>query len=131
MPWPVVLFKDVDAARAAGVNGEPPIGAMFPANESNWQASVSANYLRDWKGKRAAMWVLLPCRHWFCIDGAAYDAERGYHGDGWVVTGDPPNVTVTPSINCVGSYHGWLTAGVLTDDCEGRTYPLAGRASAD
>ena len=41
----------------------------------------------------------------------------------WTRTGDVPNVTVTPSINWFGHYHGWLRDGVLTDDCEGRVIP--------
>lgn len=40
----------------------------------------------------------------------------------WPLTiGEPvPSLTITPSINCVGSYHGFVTNGVITDDCEGR-----------
>lgn len=41
---------------------------------------------------------------------------------GWEVTGTPPNVTVHPSINAVGHYHGWLKDGVLSDDVDGRTF---------
>ena len=38
----------------------------------------------------------------------------------WTRSGEPPNVTANPSINWVGTYHGWLKNGELTDDCEGR-----------
>lgn len=38
----------------------------------------------------------------------------------WKRTGEPPNITVTPSINHQGKYHGHLQNGYLTDDCEGR-----------
>lgn len=38
----------------------------------------------------------------------------------WTRTGEPPNITVSPSINYMGFYHGWLCEGVLSDDCEGR-----------
>lgn len=69
------------------------------------------------------LWVLLPGRSLFCVDTAAYDETRGHHGEGWKVTGTPPTITVTPSINCIGSYHGYIRDGVITDDCEGRTFP--------
>ncbi len=46
----------------------------------------------------------------FCIDCPATDEPHGH----WTRTGDPPNVTVTPSIN-IGPeiWHGHLTAGEL------------------
>lgn len=40
---------------------------------------------------------------------------------GWDVTGEPPNITVSPSI-MDEHYHGWIKDGVLTDDTDGRTY---------
>jgi len=41
----------------------------------------------------------------------------------WLVEGTPPNITVSPSINLVGVYHGFVKGGVVAEDCEGRTYP--------
>jgi hypothetical protein len=40
----------------------------------------------------------------------------------WRVTGELPKVTVEPSINMIGVYHGYITSGVITDDCEGRKF---------
>ncbi len=40
----------------------------------------------------------------------------------WNVSGTPPLVSATPSINFVGIYHGFVTNGVVTDDCEGRKF---------
>lgn len=40
----------------------------------------------------------------------------------WTVTGTAPDVTATPSINCVGVYHGFVTNGEVTEDCEGRKF---------
>ncbi len=39
----------------------------------------------------------------------------------WEVTGEPPNITVNPSIKVLepGGYHGYIRAGVLTDDIGG------------
>jgi hypothetical protein len=31
----------------------------------------------------------------------------------WEVTGEPPNITVRPSINVMGDWHGWITDGEL------------------
>ena len=42
----------------------------------------------------------------------------------WIRTGEPPKVTAHPSINHVGQYHGFLKAGILTDDCEGRKFSV-------
>ncbi len=80
---------------------------------------MSAEYRRDWADRRPPLYVCLPSGAYFCVDrkdDAAGDA-------GWTVTGDPPRITVRPSINHMGCYHGWLTDGVLSDDVEGRTYP--------
>jgi hypothetical protein len=51
----------------------------------------------------------------------------GTNGCVWNVVGGMPLVTATPSINFVGLYHGWVTNGVVTDDCEGRTFDDYGR----
>ena len=51
----------------------------------------------------------------FCIDSAVSDETRG-----WTVTGEAPNITVSPSINIVGLWHGFLTSGILTDDLDSR-----------
>lgn len=59
-----------------------------------------------------------------------WDMEAfGGDGDTWNVSGEIPNVTATPSINCVGVYHGWVTNGVVTDDCDGRKFDDVGRAA--
>ena len=60
----------------------------------------------------------------FCVDGRCW-GEQGPYGEGWDVTGDPAagTLTVSPSIHIVGLYHGWLRAGVLSDDVDGRQFP--------
>lgn len=35
--------------------------------------------------------------------------------DGWTVTGELPNVTVSPSIDVRGRWHGWIRDGMLVD----------------
>lgn len=42
----------------------------------------------------------------------------------WQMTGEWPSVSFTPSIRfCTdGGYHGYITNGVITDDCDGRKF---------
>lgn len=70
------------------------------------------------------LWVALPAangeHHPFCVHSPA--TSEGSHGAGWDVSGEAPKITVSPSINIVGSYHGWIRDGVISDDCEGRKF---------
>ena len=66
-----------------------------------------------WFDDDCGLCVLLPCK-------IIWHPDRSDRT--WKRTGDPPNVTITPSINAVGTYHGYLTNGALTDDLEGRTF---------
>lgn len=73
--------------------------------------------------------------HWAGADGRCYQVQLppGGIGDQWVIeqpstsgghwtrTGEAPCFTAVPSI-LTPRYHGYLTAGVLTDDLDGRTY---------
>lgn len=95
--------------------------AMLEGERADYyrQFVLSAEYLRDWAGKRLPLWVCLPNGDHFCVDSQVSGAQDKH---GWAVTGEPPAITVSPSINCVGRWHGWLQNGVLSDDVEGRTY---------
>jgi len=72
---------------------------------------------------RPPLVVALPCvgggRVDWCVDGPCWKDGKVY-GDGWDVSGEPPLITVAPSINIIGAYHGFIQNGVITDDCEGR-----------
>lgn len=104
---------------------KPAVGDMWPAPwlidmdranpASRW---VSAEYRRDWLGKRPPMVVVLPGYGEWCIDSPMSGTKLG-----WLVTGQPPAVTITPSINCEGIYHGFILDGVVGDDVEGRRFP--------
>lgn len=76
---------------------------------------LSDYYINNVKGTRMPLVVRLPSGRDFCIDGRTRNDSSG-----WTVTGTAPNITVSPSINHVGRYHGWLQNGVLSDDVEGR-----------
>jgi hypothetical protein len=62
---------------------------------------------------------MLPNNHLLCVDYKYTGKENG-----WVVTGEAPNITTMPSINSFANpgYHGWLKDGILSDDLEGRKY---------
>ncbi|MGH2352482.1 MAG: hypothetical protein ACRDI2_23245 [Chloroflexota bacterium] len=79
---------------------------------------LSDQYLAGTIDRRPPLLVVLPNRDIFSIDSCISGATRG-----WEVSGDPPRITISPSINCVGRYHGWLRNGILSDDAEGRTFP--------
>lgn len=72
-------------------------------------------------GKSLALMVVLPGINLFLL------SQRPTSGTaGWVVTGTAPVITVMPSINCVGSFHGFITNGEITEDCEGRKFDANG-----
>lgn len=92
-----------------------------------FEYDLSKHYLENVKPHRRPIMVMLPVR----------DAELPEHGTNFIIdshpTGDPegswtvdvvgplevgekPDITVSPSIDCKGLYHGFLQHGVLTDD---------------
>ena len=130
----------VDHPRFGADEPRPQIGDMWfaPAMVEKYEHfyldhQLSHQYKEQHLGKRPPLIVYLPPGFSFCVD----DAYRGGHwGDnpareGWTVTGEAPNITVAPSINCVGTYHGWLQNGVLSDDVEGRAYPIKEQGEKD
>lgn len=94
--------------RLRGTERAAPAGAMWVAT---WVPAGDA-----WSGPDGrCLVVMLPDGMEWMIDGRARSGGR------WTRTGEPPAITARPSIASPG-YHGWLTAGVLSDDLEGRTY---------
>jgi hypothetical protein len=79
---------------------------------------LSVHYWRDWAAKRAPIAVV-------CPNGEVWEIDRkSSNGDGWVVTGDLPNISCSPSI-VVDGYHGFLgingaPPGQFTADVDGR-----------
>lgn len=71
---------------------------------------LSIEYLRDWKGKRPPIMICLPVAGPRILDQKWMNSDHG-----WVITGDPPNLTASPSIHIIGKYHGWLQNGELTN----------------
>lgn len=97
---------------------------LDPAAAERASQALAPRYFRDWAMKRAPIIVAMPYRRGpgigahFCIDGRTWkDGKPG--PEGWVVTGEPPLLTVSPSINIEGCYHGFLRDGVLGPDLDG------------
>lgn len=119
MPWQCKLITE---EQCNSPDYKPEFGHMRFAPWIDWD--LSPEYKRDWEGKRPPIVVCIPQMfgdkirsRWFCPDSKYTGKENG-----WTVTGEVPNITVSPSINAVGSYHGWLQNGILSDDLEGRIY---------
>lgn len=115
--------------RATGQS--PILGDMYYAPwylENNFERSgLAPHYWARPEPRRAPIVVHLPSKHGgsrtFCVDQMAYNSEQGWHGAGWTISGIEPRLTLSPSINLHGDYHGYLSDGVIADDVEGRSYP--------
>lgn len=95
---------------------------------------LSTDYLHVWHGYRPPIMLCVPDGWVLCLDAARRrgGARTVGHedGDGWRISGLPPNLTATPILETPG-YAGYLFDGVLGDDEYGRTYPhLPKRRSA-
>jgi hypothetical protein len=113
---------------------EMKIGDMFYgpteseayARDLKWDSLVRvysknlSNYYRVHNSHRRPLFVVLPGNTLFCVDGQCWSNGECYGG--WSVTGDAPLITVQPSINLGGVYHGFLQHGIISPDCEGRQY---------
>jgi hypothetical protein len=115
---------------------EPRVGDMFymPSDWARRQPknSWTPRYLaKPARGRRALM-IVFPGPRWLCIDQRYFDFKNqgGWYGDGWAISGEPPRLTLSPSVNLASSYHGHLQNGTITDDLEGRRYDTDGRQAA-
>lgn len=114
MSWPLKLTQRYSLSWSE--KDRPFIGECWYGDPDI--PGLSIEFKRDWAAKRNPLWVVLPDETVFCVDQVATNAN----GSGWTVTGEAPNITVSPSINIVGHYHGWIRNGVITDDVEGRRF---------
>lgn len=108
---------------------ELPVGAMFylppNANMEHWpwyNANVDdlSDFYKQNNASRPPIFVILPGHNLFVVDGKCWDHGRKYGG--WQVSGEAPNITVNPSIDLKGFYHGYLANGIIGDDVEGRIF---------
>ena len=120
----------VDADGTLHDYDELPIGAMFfvpeNADMNDWpwfyasDNRLSDYYFQNNSGRRPLLVKFPSACGLFCVDGKCWNSTKMYGG--WTVTGEAPNITVSPSIVLGSSYHGWLQNGVIYDDCEGRIF---------
>jgi hypothetical protein len=86
---------------------------MFKAERKGALGYLSSHYWRDWSDKRPPLSIV-------CPNGEVWEIDRkSSNGDGWIVSGEFPNITCSPSI-VVEGYHGFLRDGEFTSDLEGR-----------
>lgn len=85
-----------------------PIGAAWDAY---W-------FRGNHQGPDGRAWTIrLPGGH----EWLAYGPDRD--GDKWRIEGTMPEISVHPSINMPGIYHGGIKGGTISDDCDGRKFP--------
>lgn len=119
MPWTCRYHESrPKEAQPGDMWPEPEMieGELAEYYRKHW---LSEEYFQVWYGKRPPLMVTLPNGTDFCVD-----RRPSSGGSGWTVTGTPPHITVSPSINDAPGkpygYHGWLRDGVLSDDVDGR-----------
>lgn len=130
MPWPLIPLSEEEWKRLAADSELKPghcVIAPWVLEPDHWRAgSFGSHYLNLPQPRRAPILIMLPGDNQWCPDQMAWTSERGNYGNGWMVTGEWPKISITPSINFVGRYHGFVIAGEITDDCEGRVFPFQG-----
>lgn len=126
-PWQCHLFDPttwkmlLTAPDGRGDLGALRIGDMcLDPDWARHDTLLSPEYRRDWAGKRDPILIVLPGPMWFCLDVRAHDKQHGgLLPNGWTVTGEPPRITVQPSIDTSSDvrpngWHGWIKDGVIT-----------------
>lgn len=118
-------------------NNDLKVGDMFFIDPAEWMedghyrwpsyyASPKrlSSFYKSYTQDRPPILVMLPSRVLWCVDSMCVNSGNWYGG--WSVTGKAPNISVSPSINVGGHYHGFLTNGVIGNDVEGRKYSESG-----
>lgn len=119
IPFPFTKpYEDIDPGECwrISLDYQDDGDAMY---EDIWSDLLSPEFRQS--GRRYVWQIAMPTgAHW------SPDFRASNENSGWMVTGAESAETLTarPSIDINSGlrYHGWLTNGVLTDDCEGRTF---------
>ena len=120
MSW-VCRLVDAPTSSTNGGRYHVSVGDMFFSDGTWWGDGHLSDYYHKYNAGRRTLLITLPPRTLFCLDAKCYKSGKWY--DGWIVTGEPPLITVSPSIN-TGSYHGFLRDGIIGNDVEGRNYDI-------
>lgn len=59
--------------------------------------------------------VCLPGGIYFCVYSQQV-TDGVHHEPGWTVSGEPDNLTLAPSVNCFGIWHGFIANGSFAPD---------------
>jgi hypothetical protein len=93
----------------------PVVGDMWYDVELPLDSDQLSDYYQQHnRHLRPPLRVVLPGGMHFLVDSKFVTARRGAWG-GWMVHGNPPRITMAPSIDIGGTWHGWLQDGVLKD----------------
>lgn len=97
-----------------------PGGQLFAWGIGSWDGipgAVMRTTWRDVDGRPPAWHVCLPNQAWWNTNDRSAPAQgETAFGPYWTVTGEPPNITVSPSIDDQSPsrpWHGWIRAGAL------------------
>lgn len=122
MPWECVLYAWRPTRPTTGAMWYAPDFSRLLLTTTPRSAGLSREYMENWFPYRPPIFVLLPDGTEFCVDGL-----RNEQGDGWMVSGMPPRITLAPVVETAG-YFGYLHDGRLGEDLKGRTYGSSGSA---
>jgi hypothetical protein len=132
MPWPLrFIVGDMNSRHTPMIgdcwympNWDDPERPYPMLRDYFLKHQASRQYVNEWSDKRPPIMVRLPPGFAFTPD-EAYDRPDNVERNGWTVVGSIEDGTlhVSPSVNVVGVYHGWIQYGVVSDDVEGRRFP--------
>lgn len=107
--WQLSIHRLFQASDGSGrwTLRDAPVGAIWWAD---WLAGKFGSANHKARGNGQHLIVKTPDGEWD-VDAPA---TNGTGGGGWDREGDPPIVTVRPSIQ-MRTYHGWLTNGLLVE----------------
>lgn len=132
MPWPLKFIANPKRDKNGNIDihvmsiGDcwflnPPTHLTEQELAEWWRCRhLTDQYYSD-NSKRPPLVILLPGKTYFVADSKCFSLEKGYY-DGWKVVGDPANLTIAPSVNFKGAYHGYITNGIIGNDVEGRKF---------
>lgn len=136
MPWPLRLVEYKKGMSPAA--GTLKVGDLFYGpypheleqaawRSVRWHFRYLSEFYHANNAQRRPLAVVLPGNHLFGIDGQCWNHDLPIpHYGGWTVTGDAPNITMSPSINLGGLYHGFIQNGLISEDVEQRKYGVDG-----